>query len=289
MEYYIRFISVASLLLNARDYGQHSNSMSQTQLQGLFAQTLNKGNWKIDLGKLSQYMSDPNTLERFHPREEASGYSNLWRLVQANERLTETTARRSMAPAPTPKETLPASQALIMAHNTIVEALEDTPQVSHLGKGRSSEAPPLTPDNDLQGMIAKAVEKALSSALAKDSSPLKRQRQNPGQQSQGKRPISEQAAKMDAARDEDQVPWPKLPLKLRNLLLKACGAIREAKQLSSEPHVIEQSTTVTAHLADVQQCLTENVTLLKTMSQAKLCIGCIGYGHLYRTNKCPLA
>jgi hypothetical protein len=280
IEYYIRFISMVSLLINARDYGQHNTGISQEQLQQMFAQTLNKADRKIDQGKLSQYMSDPNTVERFHPRENASGYKDLWSLVLVNENLTVPAVSYSST-KPHVSQIHQAIPQPIVAHNLV---LDSSPSgVDPLGKGRSTEAPPSYPEGDWKEFIAKEIEKAVS-AVAKQQSPQKRARV-----SSEKRPVSEQAERMDKARDQDQETWPKLPSQLRMKIIKLCGAIKDAKRISDEPHVVEKSTKVVEAQKEVQAYIDSDSDLKNKMPTAKICIGCVGYGHLYKKNKCPLA
>jgi len=70
IEYYVRFTSVASLVINAVDYGQYATELSQAQLQLLFAETLTKADRAIDMGKLSNWLTE-DTLE---PRKRVFQY-----------------------------------------------------------------------------------------------------------------------------------------------------------------------------------------------------------------------
>ena len=285
IEYYVRFLSIASLMVNARDYGQHGNLVNQNQLQDWFAHTLDQADRKIDAGKLSQYMADPNTIERHHPREEASAYGGLWSLVLVNERLSTPPVAAASAKDHEPISVLHQSKPVV-AHN--VAALPAT-EANNLGKGRSSGAPPSTPPQGWEEVMAKAVASAVATALKQNSqgNPQKRQRTT-----QEERPESEQAKKMEAARDDKvnpQVKWRDLPFPLRRLITGACRAVKEARELSSDIQVVGQSAKLKPHLTSIQKWIDDHPELKAKMSSAQICYGCIGYGHTYKKGKCPLA
>ena len=182
IEYYVRFSAMASLVINAVDYGQFETEMSQAHLQLLFAETLTKAGRYINLGKLSNWLTD-TTENRKHPREAASGYENLWSLVMANERLTA------------PQHVIPTSPPTIQAMQAVVPST-----VSDLGKGRDevtpqnkAESTALTTDGaNLQMLIQTAVAQAVKQALENkpNNQPTKRVRTN------------DQVPKPNKARDE---------------------------------------------------------------------------------------
>ena len=287
IEYYVRFASVASLVINAVDYGQYNMDLSQTHLQVIFANTLIEAGRDINLGKLANWMNE-KPLERKHPRQEAAGYENLWSLVMANERLTDEISKAPQTQPPLPTA-VRAMQAVVpyTGANDLGKGREDAPQNNP--KSTASDNPNL--QTFIQTEVARLVKQALQGQQNKQ--PAKRVRTS---KEQGER-TSEQAkdnenriAKLEQAKDDDLPTWKSLPYPLKGKVVLLGRAILRAKNISQEISTIENSADVKKYMNLATTHISSNPELkAKFPTGFKYCLGCVAYGHSYNTRKCPTA